>query len=213
MNPLPVDTATLVAFIAAVLVLVFSPGPDSLLILRYTMSSGRRVGLATVGGVQLGLALHTAAAVIGLSLLIVSIPTLFRALAVAGALYLAWLGIQGLRARDGGLQSAGAHGAIGAGKAWRDAMVTNLLNPKVILLFLALMPNFVEPTAGRVPAQLATLGVALILVNTLWQTLLALAVEAVRRLLGRPGAARAVSRATGAVLLAFAFFMVVEHVL
>lgn len=207
---LPVDPTTLLAFIAAALVLVISPGPDTLLILRYTMASGQRVGLATVAGVQLGLIGHTAAAVIGLSLVIASAPVLFRMIAILGALYLVWLGVQNLRAGTTMLAAAGGPAIHGA-KACRDAMLTNLLNPKVILLFLALMPNFVDLERGGAPAQLATLGVALILVNTVWQAGLALTAEGARRLLGRAGVQRAVARATGVVLLVFAALMLIEH--
>ena len=206
---LPVDPTTLLAFVAAALVLVISPGPDTLLILRYTMASGQRVGLATVAGVQLGLVGHTAAAVIGLSLVIASAPVLFRTIAILGALYLAWLGIQNLRAGATMLTDDGP--AIGGAKACRDALLTNLLNPKVILLFLALMPNFVDLGRGGAPAQLATLGVALIVVNTVWQAGLALTAEGARRLLGRAGVQRAVARATGVVLLVFAALMLIEH--
>ena len=207
---LPVEPVTLAAFVAAATVLVISPGPDTLLILRYTMAAGPRAGLATVAGIQLGLVVHTAAAVVGLSLLIVTVPMLFRALAVAGALYLGWLGLQSLRAGTISLQGQG-RGSGGGAKACRDGMMTNLLNPKVILLFLALMPNFVDPAHGGAAAQLATLGATLIAVNTLWQGALALGGEAARRLIGRPAVQRTLTRATGVALLAFAAVMLAER--
>ena len=207
---LPVEPAMLLAFVAAVTALVLSPGPDSLLILRYTMAAGPKAGLATVAGIQLGLVVHTAAAVVGLSLLIVAQPVLFRALAVAGALYLGWLGLQSLRAGTVSLQAQG-RGSVGAAKTCRDGIMTNLLNPKVILLFLALMPNFVDLAHGGAAAQLATLGATLIAVNTLWQGALAVGAEAARRLIGRPSVQRGLARATGVVLLAFAAVMLVEH--
>ena len=207
---LPVEPVTLAAFVAAATVLVVSPGPDTLLILRYTMAAGPKAGLATVAGIQLGLVVHTAAAVVGLSLLIVTFPVLFRAVAVAGALYLGWLGLQSLRAGTVSLQGQG-RGSVGAAKAYRDGMMTNLLNPKVILLFLALMPNFVDLAHASAAAQLATLGATLIGVNTLWQGALALGAEAARRLIGRPAVQRTLARATGVALLAFAAVMLAQH--
>lgn len=207
---LPVEPVTLAAFVAAATVLVVSPGPDTLLILRYTMAAGPKAGLATVAGIQLGLVVHTAAAVVGLSLLIVAFPVLFRAVAVAGALYLGWLGLQSLRAGTVSLQGQG-RGSVGAAKAYRDGMMTNLLNPKVILLFLALMPNFVDLAHASAAAQLATLGATLIGVNTLWQGALALGAEAARRLIGRPAVQRTLARATGVALLAFAAVMLAQH--
>ena len=201
------------AFIAASLAIVLSPGPDTMLILRYTMSSGQRTGLATVTGVQLGLIVHTVAAAVGLSLIIASSDVLFRAIAIAGAAYLAWLGLQGFRAGLLDVAAMTAGGSVSAAKGLRDAMLTNILNPKVILLFLALMPNFVIADHGQVPLQLAVLGIALIAVNTVWQVALAFGAEQARRWLGRPAIQRGVSRATGAVLLGFAALLLVEHVI
>ena len=155
---MPVEVTTLAAFIAASLAIVLSPGPDTMLILRYTMTSGQRTGLATVTGVQLGLIVHTVAAAVGLSLIIASSDLLFRAIAIAGAAYLAWLGLQGFRAGLLNVAAMTAGGSVSAAKALRDAMLTNILNPKVILLFLALMPNFVAADRGQVPLQLAVLG-------------------------------------------------------
>lgn len=207
---MPLDPAVLGAFIVAAAALVISPGPDTMLIIRYTLASGQRVGLATVAGVQLGLTVHTLAAVAGLSLLIVSVPALFRAIALAGAAYLAWLGLQSFRAGSVGLSGA-ADSGVAWNKALRDAAVTNILNPKVIVLFLALMPGFLQPDRGNVPLQLVTLGATLIIVNVVWQTGLALAAEWARRWLSDAKVQRAISVATGAIFLIFAALMVWEH--
>lgn len=207
---MPVEPGILLGFLAAAVLLVVSPGPDTMLILRYTIGSGQRTGLATVAGVQAGLALHTLAAVVGLSLLIAATPWALRAIAAAGAAYLAWLGWQSFRAGVVPLERVGA-ARVGAAKAFRDALLTNLLNPKVVLLFLALMPQFVTVGASPVPLQLAFLGLALIAVNSVWQAALALAADFVRRWLGRPSVQRAVSWATGAVLMLFALLLAAEY--
>ncbi|MCB2100877.1 MAG: LysE family translocator [Rhodobacterales bacterium] len=210
---LPVPPATLGAFVLAALAIVLSPGPDTLLILRHTIASGRRVGLATVAGVQLGLLVHTAMAVGGLSLIIASSPALFRLVAVAGALYLGWLGLQGFR--EGGALHIGAKAGpeTTAGRACRQAILTNVLNPKVILLFLALFPNFVDRARPDVPAQLATLAAALIVVNTLYQAPLAWAADVVRRWVDRPGVQTWVARGTGAIFIGFAVLLLLDHAL
>mgnify|MGYP001395686989 CR=1 FL=1 len=207
-----VEPATLGAFIVAMTAIVVSPGPDTLIILRYALAAGQRVGFAAVLGVQIGLLAHTALAVLGISLIVASSPVLFKTVAVAGALYLAWLGIQGWRG-VGAFSLNGEGSSIGAVKACRDAILCNLLNPKVIILFLALMPNFVDTGRDDVTAQLITLAVVLILVNVLWQAPLAWSSAAIGRWLGRPGVLRAVSRATGSVLFAFAALMLYEHLL
>lgn len=207
---IPVDIPTLAAFVAATLAIVLSPGPDSLLILRYTLASGQRVGLATVAGVQLGLLVHTLLAALGVSLIIATSPVLFRTVAVVGALYLAWLGLQGIRPH--GLMRLNQTGTVvSSRKACRDAMLTNLLNPKVILLFLALLPNFVVPEKGRVPLQLVLLGSTLIAVNTLWQLPLAWGAERIRRWFANARIERAVSVGTGVVLLGIALLMLWDN--
>jgi len=209
---MPVEAATLGAFVIAVAAVVVSPGPDTMIILRYALASGRRAGFAAVAGVQLGLMVHTVLAVLGVSLIIASSPVLFKLVAVAGAAYLAWLGVQGFRGAaafrpDGGRPSSDL------AKACRDAILTNLMNPKVILLFLALFPNFVDAGRDDVPAQLVTLAVVLIVVNVIWQAPLAWAAESIGRWLDRPGVGLWVSRITGGVLLAFAALLLYRHLL
>ena len=208
---MPVEMAVLGAFIVAVAALVMSPGPDTMLILRYTLTSGPKIGLAAVAGVQVGLALHTLLAVLGVSLIIASSPLLFKAVAVAGAAYLGWLGVQGLR--GGALSLHGGGPVVGTGKALRDAILCNVLNPKVIVLFLALFPNFVDIGRTDVPIQLITLAAVLIAINTLWQAPMVWAAEAVRRWLVSPAVACAMARGSGVVLLAFALLMLYEHLL
>jgi homoserine/homoserine lactone efflux protein len=208
---MPVDLATLGAFAVAAAAIAVSPGPDTMLILRYALTSGRRAGFAAVLGVQIGLLVHTALAAAGVSAVIASSPLLFEGLAMAGAGYLAWLGIQGLRG-TGALSMGGGALAARAGRACRDAMLCNLLNPKVIVLFLALYPNFLVVGRGAVAAQVATLSAVLIAINVAWQVSLAWSADAARRWLTRPATQRVVARTTGAILLVFAALMLWEHV-
>ena len=209
---MPVDVSAFIAFIGAALVVVISPGSDTLLILRYTLASGRRVGLATVTGVELGLVIHTTAAVVGLSLIIVTVPVLYGAIAIVGALYLAWLGFQRIRAGVVSLDNMDGL-VVSSAKGLRDAAITNVLNPKVIFLFLAMMPNFVVPEAGDVSLQFATLGLALIVVSAIWQGALALGAEAARQWLAVPRIQRILSWVTGVILMAFASALILEHAL
>jgi len=199
-------------FVAASVAIVISPGPDTVLILRYALTGGRGIGLAAVSGVQLGLLVHTALAVAGISLVIASSPVLFKAVAMAGAAYLAWLGVQSLRGA-GGLEVEAGATAAGAGQAIREAALCNILNPKVILWFLALLPNFVDATRGDVTAQLIALALVLIAINVLWQAPMALAADGIRGWLGRPDVRRGVNRLSGAALLAMAALMLAHHLL
>lgn len=206
---MPVDASTLAAFALVAFAIVIAPGPDTVLILRSAVSAPG-AGYAAVMGIQFGLLIHTAFAVFGLSLLIAGSPVLFNALAVVGAAYLAWLGIQGLRDR-GGFFSEDADRRASPMRACRAALLTNLLNPKVLVLFLALYPNFVVVERGRVPAQLMTLSVTLIAINLAWQVPLAWAAGSIRRLLVRPRVQVAVTSTASIALIVFAALMLYEH--
>ena len=209
---IPIDPTLLGGFIVAAVAIIVSPGPDTIVILRHALTGGRGTGLAAVSGVQLGLLVHTALAVVGISLLVASSPVLFRGLTVIGAVYLAWLGIQSLRG-VGGLEVETGPAPAGAGRACREAALCNILNPKVILWFLALLPNFVNPEAGDVIAQLIALSALLIALNILWQAPMALAADGVRRWLGRPESMHAVNRVSGVILLGMAALMLGQHLL
>jgi threonine/homoserine/homoserine lactone efflux protein len=209
---LPVEPGALGAFALTALAIVVAPGPDTLLILRHALASGRAAGLAVVGGIQLGLVIHTGLAAAGLSLLIASSPVLFRGVAAAGAIYLGWLGVASLRAGS----FAGPPGraaATSAGRAFADAVVTNLLNPKVMVLFLALYPSFLDPARARPVVQIATLSAVLIAINVAWQAPLAWAAERAKRSLVRPEMQRAAARLTGAALICLAVVMLYEQLI
>lgn len=206
---MPVEPATLGAFALAATAIVVSPGPDTMLILRHALTSGRRAGIAAVVGVQLGLCVHTALAAGGISALIASSPRLLEGLAIAGACYLVSLGVQGFRNRV--LPEFGSPGPSGLARACREAALCNILNPKVILLFLALYPNFLSEARGGVAAQIATLSLVLIIINVCWQLALVLCCRIAGNGLARPNVRRAVSWTTGSILIAFAVGMLWEH--
>lgn len=210
---MPVELTTLVAFVVTILALVLSVGPDTLLIIRYTMSSGSRTGAATVMGVQLGLFTHTALAAVGISLVIASSTIAFKSIAVVGAAYLVWLGIQGFRSGLINVEAMAGGRVVRPFAGMRDALLTNLFNPKVIVLFLALMPNFVDPERGRIWPQLVTLSIALFAVNVVWQMGVMLVADRARVWLGRPAVQRALSWSTSAVLFVFAGGLLIDHVL
>ena len=157
---MPVDPSLLAGYLLACLVLVVTPGPDMAFVLGQTLSGGARRGWAATAGVYAGVGVHIALAAAGVAALVAANPALFTALRIAGALYLLWLGAQAIRAalRSPAPEGAEAPSAISLGAAFRQGFVTNLLNPKVGLFFLAFVPLFVDP--GRSPAwvQMLLLG-------------------------------------------------------
>lgn len=209
----PIELSTYLTFLLAASATVLTPGPDTLLILRYSLSSGRNVGLFTVLGVQFGLVGHTLLAVFGISALIVANVLAFKFVAVVGAAYIGWIGIQAFR--EQGLLHIGAKGkpTVSNHKAFRDAVLCNLLNPKVILLFLALFPNFIDTTKNDVTAQLMTLSFSLIVINAVWQLPLAFAAKAVRRWLKNERIYKLITHSTGVLMICIAVFMLSENLL
>lgn len=209
---MPIEPATLATFSAAAFALVVSPGPDTMLILHRSVSGGQRIGLATVAGVQLGLVGHTLLAVFGLSLVIASSQFALKGIAIAGALYLGWFALRSVR--TGVLEVDGnvARATLDWVGACRDAMLCNILNPKVILMYLALMPNFVNIERGDVPLQLALLGTVMIAINTVYQVPLSLAAEAAGGWLRSPVIKRVIDWTAGSILAMFALLLLHEHI-
>ena len=116
--------------------------------------------------------------------------------------------LQGLRAPILPLDGTQGAARTSPAAAWRHGFFSNLLNPKVILLYLALLPSFVAPELGLPELQLAILGLTIIAINIVWQGFLVAAAGHMRRWLQSDAMQRAVSRATGAILIAFAVAMV-----
>ncbi|MER9686884.1 MULTISPECIES: LysE family translocator [unclassified Mesorhizobium] len=159
-----IDLSTLTAYIAVVLGFVFIPGPATLLTVARATSSGTRVGVATGAGVAAGDVFHTIMAMVGISAIIATSATLFSVLKYIGAAYLVYLGIRAIIERIPADPTAGAL-AISASKAFRQAVLTEVLNPKTALFFLAFLPQFVRPENGSVMLQLMTLGIIFVLLG------------------------------------------------
>ena len=159
-----IDLSTLMAYVAVVLGFVFIPGPATLLTVARATSSGTRVGIATGAGVAAGDVFHTVMAMVGISAIIATSATLFSIIKYIGAAYLVYLGIRAIIERTPADPTAGAL-AISAGKAFRQAVVTEVLNPKTALFFLAFLPQFVRPENGSVMLQLMTLGMIFVLLG------------------------------------------------
>ncbi|MET7245296.1 LysE family translocator [Methylobacterium sp. EM32] len=155
------DTPTLLAYLAACLVLFVTPGPDMSLTLARTIGSGRRAGIVTVLGTSLGTLIHTLAAVLGISALIAASATAFTVLKVVGALYLAWLAVDALR-RGSSLTVRAERVRSGLWRTFWLGLGVNLTNPKVVLFFLTFLPQFVRADAPDPTGQLAFLGLTFV---------------------------------------------------
>src|SRR5690348_1395566 len=132
-------------FIATAIVLILTPGQDTFFILGRSLSGGRAAGVAAALGVSAGTVGHTILAALGLSALLATSPYAFMAVKLAGAAYLLYIGVKALLTRSA--QAPGGEAAANGDGRWpafRQGVITNLLNPKVALFFLALMPQFID---------------------------------------------------------------------
>lgn len=191
-------------FLTGVL-LNLTPGQDTMFILGRSLTGGLRSGVASALGISVGSVLHTLAAALGLSALLAASPTAFFTIKIAGALYLAYLGVRLLFARaheSADLNSAPAEQGT-AWSAFRQGMLTNVLNPKVALFFLALMPQFIEPDSTTKTLAFLALGLTFVTTGLLWCLVLAIGAAHLRAFFQlAPRVRTVVDRATGAVFIA-----------
>ena len=160
-----IDPATLVTYIAVVFGFVFIPGPATLLTVARATSSGTKVGIATGAGVAAGDVIHTIMAIVGISAIIAASAMLFSIVKYIGAAYLVYLGIRAILEKAPADLAGRRTLPISAGRAFRQAILTEVLNPKTALFFLAFLPQFAHPQAGFVVLQLMTLGIIFVLLG------------------------------------------------
>jgi threonine/homoserine/homoserine lactone efflux protein len=177
----------LLLFVAASVLLALTPGPNLLYLISRTLAQGRTAGLVSLAGTTSGFVIHILAAALGLSAVFVAVPLAYEALRWAGAAYLLWLAWDALRSEDAGagLLATRALPAAAPAKLFRTGLLTSILNPKVALFYLALFPQFVEPSRGNVLAQSLVLGLVQIAVAVIGDTLFVLAAARVARWFAR----------------------------
>jgi threonine/homoserine/homoserine lactone efflux protein len=164
-------------FLGAGLLLNLTPGPDTVYVLARSVAQGRRAGAISALGIGAGCLLHLAFAVVGLSAILAQSAAAYETVKWAGATYLVVLGVRTLwrlRRGDSTLMTEHARPASLRQLFWQG-LLTNLLNPKVALFFLAFLPQFVDLSAGHVSTQIAVLGATFNLTGTAWLLIIAAA--------------------------------------
>ena len=166
------DLGTLVLFMTAALALNVTPGPDMLYVIARSVGEGRTAGIISSLGIAAGCLVHTLAVALGLAGLLEAVPVAFEMVKWMGAAYLVWLGVRALRKQG---DSGGPPAVAGTSRSaiFRQGMLTNVLNPKVALFFLAFLPQFVDPERGPVALQLVSLGLLFNVSGTLVNILVA----------------------------------------
>jgi threonine/homoserine/homoserine lactone efflux protein len=212
---MPVNTHLFALFLATIALVMIAPGPDMLFVLGCGMRGGPRAGLLATAGVATSEALHITVAAAGLSAFFAAAPVAFDAMRIIGAAYLIWLGVQTIRHR-GQEQDEDDPGAaaprVSGRRAYARGLLTNLLNPKMVTFSIAFLPQFVDPSHGRVWLQFALLGAVFVTVEFLVDgTVGILAGRTGTWLRRRRAARRRLDTATGGLLIGLGLGLAVER--
>jgi threonine/homoserine/homoserine lactone efflux protein len=177
------SSISLLGFVAAALVILLIPGPGVLYVVARSIDQGRRAGLVSVLGLSAGVFVHIAAAVAGISAILLASATAFGIVKTLGAGYLIYLGLRALFARR---KAAGVEAVVPRAmqRLFMDGVFVSILNPKIAVFFLAFLPQFVEPSRGPVPQQILLLGLIYIALALITDSGYALLADRVRRWLG-----------------------------
>ncbi|WP_280547832.1 MULTISPECIES: LysE family translocator [unclassified Halomonas] len=194
-------------FLVAITLLSMSPGVDTLLVIRNTARGGWRDGVVTSLAICCGLFVHAAVSALGISLILLQSAWAFGLLKLAGAAYLVWLGVNSLRSarRGRGLPVGGVQADRQAVPLWRpvrEGLLSNVLNPKTVVFYMAFLPQFIAPGDPALAKSLWLAGVHFVVAN-LWQVGIVIMVGSAGRWLASPAFSRWLNGVTGAVLVGF----------
>jgi threonine/homoserine/homoserine lactone efflux protein len=182
---IPLDSLAL--FSLACVLLALTPGPNLMYLISRTLCQGRAAGMVSLAGTTTGFMFYALAAAFGLTAIFVAIPFLYDVVRWAGAAYLLWLAWDAVRPRGGGLFARRDLPSARPGLLFRTGMLTSILNPKVALFYLALFPQFVDPSRGSVLAQSLLLAAVQIVIDGFCDMLFVLAAsQAATWLVERP---------------------------
>src|SRR5947207_4180836 len=160
-------------FVIAGVLLNLTPGPDTLYILGRSLAQGREAGVASAFGISFGTMFHACAAALGLSAILATSAFAFVAIKVLGGAYLAFLGIKMILDRRRKLRLPSNFRRRTTIAAFRQGVLTNVLNPKVALFFLAFLPQFIDPASNMKILAFFTLGLTFVTTGTIWCLILA----------------------------------------
>ncbi len=181
------EISTLLAFGLVALGMVLTPGPNMIYLVSRSLSQGPVAGLISLGGVALGFVFYILCAAFGITALVFAVPYAYDVLRICGALYLLWLAWQALRPGGRSPFQVRRLAPDGPRKLFMMGLMTNLFNPKVAVMYLSLLPQFVDPDHGNVLAQLLALGAVQITVSVTVNALIAVMAGSIATFLsGRP---------------------------
>jgi RhtB (resistance to homoserine/threonine) family protein len=194
-----------IPFLLAITLLTMTPGVDTFMVIRNAARGGWRDGFLTSFGICCGLFVHATISAAGLSVILLGSAQAFMALKLAGALYLAWLGFQSLKsawqAKGMNLPEVQAN-QVSPWVSLREGFLSNVLNPKPIVFYMAFLPQFIDPAQSPLGQSLFMAGLHFAIANV-WQGLLVVLVNRARLWLAQPRVARTLDGIAGVMLLGF----------
>jgi threonine/homoserine/homoserine lactone efflux protein len=189
-------------FLTTGILLNLAPGPDTVYILGRSIAHGRRAGIASALGISVGSIFHTAAAALGLSAFLATSAWAFIGVKLAGAAYLIFLGVRALLERQPDLALPAHFKQNGPTAAFRQGILTNVLNPKVALFFLAFLPQFIDSATPSKTTAFLVLGFTFVTTGTIWCLVLAwFAATFSARLRGNATVAALLNRVVGSLFI------------
>ncbi|WP_025560400.1 LysE family translocator [Sphingomonas sp. UNC305MFCol5.2] len=205
------DPQSLLAFAFVALGMVLTPGPNMVYLISRSICQGRTAGLISLGGVALGFVFYMLCAAFGITALVLAVPYAYDAIRIVGAAYLLWLAWQALRPGGRSAFEVRALPADPPGRLFAMGFVTNLLNPKIAVMYLSLLPQFIDPARGSVLGQSLVLGATQILISLCVNAAIAVSAASIARFLTRrPGWATVQRWLMGTVLAGLAVRMATE---
>jgi threonine/homoserine/homoserine lactone efflux protein len=199
---------SLIAFIGIAALLTILPGVDMALVARVTLQDGKRAAFFTSLGISSGLPVHAAASALGLSVILSTSATVFTIVKIAGALYLAYLGVQTFRSAGRAVVVAPVARARTQRRAFAQGFLNNVLNPKVALFYLTFLPQFINPGDNVLVRSLVLAGIHVALGLT-WLTTYAYAIDRLGRLV--QSARSWLERVTGVALVGLGVRLALER--
>ena len=189
-------------FIIMTLFVVMSPGIDTALITKRTIADGRIAGFQMAFGITVGSLVHTVAATLGLSALLLQSALAFTILKLIGAIYLIYLGIKAFLQKKDLLQNPEQLNEVKHKSAFQEGLLSNILNPKVIIFFLTFLPQFVT-NSNYVMGQFILMGCTYALLSIIWFVMYVICLYYIREWLLSPKIQNWMEKATGLVLVGF----------
>lgn len=204
-------SSNLLAFAAIALGMALTPGPNMIYLISRSLCQGRQAGLISLGGVALGFVVYMLCAALGLTALVLAVPYAYDAIRIGGALYLLWLAWQAVRPGGRSPFQIKDLPQDSPRKLFLMGFLTNLLNPKIAVMYLSLLPQFIDPAAGSVLGQALVLGTVQIAISVLVNATIAVSAGAIALFLTRRPSFAVVQRwVMGTVLAGLALRMATE---